>query len=58
MYSALPDVYGPLHVIPKAQSTRLKSWRVGKIIEKCFKRMNIEKSNLSSSTSNLYYLFQ
>jgi hypothetical protein len=27
-YSALPDVYGPLHLIPKAQCTRLKSWRV------------------------------
>jgi hypothetical protein len=58
MYSALPDVYDPLHLIPKAQCTRLKSWRVGKIIENGFKRMNIKKSNLYLSPSNLYYLFQ
>jgi hypothetical protein len=49
MYSALPDVYGPLYLIPKAQLTILKSWRVGKIIENGFKRMNIKKKNLSSS---------
>jgi hypothetical protein len=57
LYSALPDVYGPLHLIPKAQRTSLKSWRVGKIIENGFKRMNIRKLNLSSSPSNLYYFF-
>jgi hypothetical protein len=33
VYSALPDVYGLLHFIRKAQHTRVKSWRVGKIIE-------------------------
>jgi hypothetical protein len=40
MYSALPDVYGPLYLISKAQHARLKSWRVGKIVENGFKRMN------------------
>jgi hypothetical protein len=25
-YSALPDVYGQLHLIPKAQRKKLKSW--------------------------------
>jgi hypothetical protein len=39
-YSALPDVYGPLYLISKAQCTRLNSWRVGKIVENGFKRMN------------------
>jgi hypothetical protein len=43
-YSALPDVYGQLHLIPNTQNMSLKSWWVGKIIEHdFFKRMIITK---------------
>jgi hypothetical protein len=43
MYSALPDVYGQLHLIPNTQNISLKSWWVGKIIEHSFERMIITK---------------
>jgi hypothetical protein len=36
MYSALPDVYGQLHLIPNTQNISLKSWWVDKIIEHGF----------------------
>jgi hypothetical protein len=42
-YSALPDVYGQLHLISNTQNISLKSWWVGKIIEHGFKRMIITK---------------
>ncbi|PLW47244.1 hypothetical protein PCANC_12434 [Puccinia coronata f. sp. avenae] len=42
-YSALPDVYGQLHLISNTQNIILKSWWVGKIIEHGFKRMIITK---------------
>jgi hypothetical protein len=57
LYSALPDVYGPLHLIScKAQRTRLKSWRVGKIIENGFKRMNI-KNQICLHHLQIYAIF-
>jgi hypothetical protein len=43
LYSALPDVYGQLHLIPNTQNKSLKLWWVGKIIEHAFKRMSITK---------------
>jgi hypothetical protein len=43
VYSALPDVYGQLYLIPNTQNISLKSWWVGKIIEHGFKRMIITK---------------
>jgi hypothetical protein len=43
MYSALPDVYGQLHLISNTQNISLKSWWVGKIIEHGFKTMIITK---------------
>ena len=58
MYSDLPDFYGPLQVIPKAQPSGLKLFRVGKIMENWLKRINIKKSNPSVSLSNLHHFFQ
>jgi hypothetical protein len=43
LYSALPDVYGQLHLISNTQNISLKSWWVGKIIEHGFKRIIITK---------------
>jgi hypothetical protein len=54
VYSALPDVYGQLHLIPNTQNISLKSWWVGKILEHGFKRMIITKEKLFASTKNLH----
>jgi hypothetical protein len=57
MYSAIPDVYGQLHLIPNTQNISLKSWWVGKNHRAWFEKNDYHKIKIICINKTIYKFF-